>query len=577
MSARGCVGITVVVGWLLASGSAMAAGSGAVTFIHIGDIHGHLTARANLRSDGVPSLEGGLARVYTTVQEIRKRGQPTLLVNSGDTIQGGAEVMFTRGQAIVDVLNRFKIDAYVPGNWDFVYGTGRFTELFAGARPKAPWNTIAANLYFDGEPYATKTGQRVLPPYLTRMVGGLKVGVLGFTSDRGPQVVERAVTRGFRFTKGDAEMKEFVKLLREQERVDLLVVVSELGLANNIRLAEATPGVDVVLSSDMHETTREPVVTKTGTVVVEEGQDGTVVGELALSVKDGKVERWSWKAHTVHSGIREDAAIAAAVKKVRKTFVSGRDFKRHVNPFNGTALPRPIDTVVGWTTVPLHRANFSDAPMPAVIEGSSHDFLADAFRVQGQADIGAIRGFRYGTHVPAGAIRMEDLYHFIPIGPMIARGTIKGQQLKNQIENSADGSLNPEIREWTGGWLFGFSGVTLDLDPYGAKGARASNIRVRSRETNAWAPLDPGATYTYAGYYYARDADLINVVPATNITALRDEAGNDLDGVEVVVRYLQGLPDKTATPELNRIRLLRPLPAPRFGNPEIQPLSGAVP
>src|SRR5262249_27711650 len=272
---------------------------------------------------------------------------------------------------------------------------------------------------------------------------------------------------------------------------------------------------------------------------------------------------------------REDRAIAAAVRNVRKTFVSGRDFKRHVNPFNGTALARPIDTVVGWTTVPLHRANFAGAAMPAVIEGSSHDFLTDAFRTQAQADIGAIRGFRYGTHVPAGAIRMEDLYHFIAIGPLIARGTIKGQQLKNQIENSADGSLSPEIREWTGGWLFGFSGVTLDLDPYGTKGARASNIRVRSRETNAWAPLDPGATYTYASYYYAHDADLINVVPVTNVTLLKDEAGNALDAVEVVVRYLQSLPDKTVTPELNRVRLLKPLPTPRFGNPEIQPLPAA--
>jgi hypothetical protein len=84
------------------------------------------------------------------------------------------------------------------------------------------------------------------------------------------------------------------------------------------------------------------------------------------------------------------------------------------------------------------------------------------------------------------------------------------------------------------------------------------------------------ASYTYASYFYVRDPYLINVVPSTDIEVLRDADGRQLDGVEVVVRYLQSLPDKTARPELNRIRLVKPLPAASYGNPEIQPLRGAV-
>ena len=57
-----------------------------------------------------------------------------------------------------------------------------------------------------------------------REVDGVKIGILGFTTDRGPQVVGRGVTKGVRFTKGDAELKEFVTLLREKEKVALLVV-----------------------------------------------------------------------------------------------------------------------------------------------------------------------------------------------------------------------------------------------------------------------------------------------------------------------------------------------------------------
>ena len=74
------------------------------------------------------------------------------------------------------------------------------------------------------------------------------------------------------------------------------------------------------------------------------------------------------------------AAYASDEKSLRRSFVSGPNFKQHVNPSNGSKLKRPIDTVVGYTTKPLHRSKFSDQAMPGVIEGSSHDFLADAFR-----------------------------------------------------------------------------------------------------------------------------------------------------------------------------------------------------
>jgi len=83
------------------------------------------------------------------------------------------------------------------------------------------------------------------------------------------------------------------------------------------------------------------------------------------------------------------------------------------------------------------------------------------------------------------------------------------------------------------------------------------------------------ATYTYASYWYADDPNLINVVPATDIGLLKDADGKAMDGTEVVVQYLRSLPDQTADPVLNRIRLLASPPAAKFGFPEVQPLRGA--
>lgn len=612
--------------------------------IHMGDVHGHLIPRPNVRSDGNGRMEGGLARMYTKINSIRGDGRRTLLINTGDTVQGSAEALYTKGQALVDVINLFKIDVFAPGNWEFVYGTERFRELFVGvngAAPLAPWSAVSANVYYDGvanPAYAALNGQPVLPKYKIIVKNGVRVGVLGFTTDRGPQVVGTAVTKGFRFLNSapgsagiagsdvsqvEAELQARITELRPQ--VDLLVVASELGLANNIVLAERNAGIDLILSSDMHEETRQPVVTSNGTIVVEEGQDGTMIGELEFDFyKDGtgKLTRkaWDWKAHTINDSISEDKSIKSKVAAVRSPFLSATTAKTFVNPFNGTNLSGRIDEVVGYTNIPLHRSNYSSEAMPAVVEGSGHDFLTDAFRTIGikrlgaEMDagtrpanvIGAIRGFRYGTHIKAGAIKREDLYHFVAIGPKIACGTIEGNKVKGQMENAADGSLNPDPRRWTGGWLFNFSGVTSDLYPitgatYDAvTGAtvgalnRVRNIQIQNKD-GVWSAWAAANKYTYCSYFYDTDPFQINKVDITGpvtttnpdgtttttpgfrgtIQIIKDANGNVMDGVDVVIEYLNSLPNNTANTVLNRTTIMEPLPANMTGNPEVQPWTGA--
>jgi S-sulfosulfanyl-L-cysteine sulfohydrolase len=571
----------------------------AITLIHTGDFHGHLIPRADVRgmlNGEKPNTRGGLAKIYSVVQSIRAEDPNALLVHTGDTIQGSAEALFTRGQALVDVLNEFKIDAFAPGNWEFVYGSARFIELFSGPAPKAQWNTIAANAFYatreqdPASPYADKAGQRLLPPYVIKQVGNVKVGILGLTTDRGPQIVGREVTKGVYFLpNGEPILKEVtaqIKQLREVEKVQVLVLASELGLANNIRLAETIAGIDVVLSSDMHEETIQPIVVPgpdgRQTLLVEEGQDGTQLGKIRLNIRDGKVQDWTWKRYVIDNSIPDDPRIAALIENIRSTFVAGPKFTQHKNPFNQSVLKRPIDTVIGNTAVPLLRENFTNSKQPGLIEGSSHHLLTDAFAAAAKADVGAIRGFRYGTQVAAGPIKYEDIFHFIPIGPQIGVANVTGQQIKTQLENSADGSMNPDVTKWTGGWLFNFSDhLRADFDPYASAGNRVLNMSIGGK------PLEAAKTYRYASYWYATDACSVNGIAIqgctassglpSNIEVLKDADGSPLDGAELVARYIEQSPNKTVNPTANRIKLIKPLPPYRFGFPEVQPLRGAKP
>lgn len=571
---------TFIAGLLLAANTyAIAGNSGSVTFIHIGDLHGHLIPRPNLR-EGDPDRGqkmGGLAYVYGRIKEIRGRHPDALLVNSGDTIQGSAEALFSSGDAMVQILNKFKIDAFNPGNWDFVYGTERFRELFAGDKPQANWNALAANLYystlydFPQTRYAAQAGKRVLPPYLIKQVGKLKIGIIGLTADRGPQAVSTRVTEGFTLTPGEFELAAAVPLLRQKHKVDLVVLISERGLAPNLEMVDTIPGVDIVLSSDMHEESRQAVIGKRGTVLVEEGQDGTVVGELTVTVSNGRMTGHQWVQHRITTkNTTPDKEIAALVAQIRAPFIKG-SFINHVNPVNGAVLRTPIDTVIGYTKVPLHRSNFAGAKGPnAVIEGTSHNFIADAFRFGCHSDLGVMRGFRYGTHVAPGPIKLEDIYHYIPIGPQVACGKMSGDDIRWLLERGTDGSLSSHLGWWSGGWLIAFAGLTYDLDPNNEYGLRVSNLRVSGE------PMDMEKMYSVGGYWYVDNPNMINRHKALEIQVLKGQDNDVLDATDIVSHYLLSLPEHTVDSLPSRVRLVNPLPKRNGPNSEIQPWRGVM-
>jgi sulfur-oxidizing protein SoxB len=642
------------------------AGFGDVTLIHTGDIHGHLVPRPNVRSDTTGKMEGGVARMYTVIQQIRQKAREAhvdkaLLINTGDTVQGSGEALFTRGQAMIDVLNLFGFDAFAPGNWDFLYGTARFEESFKGTGgnpPLAPWGALASNLYytnqFDDSAMCGVTGtdpttnavrplKRVLPTYTIKQVGKVKVGILGFTTARAIAAVGTTVTQNYRFTDGQTELPCFIDVLRNQEKVDLLVMISELELGRDIKLAESFPGVDVILNSDMHERTIEPIVASTGTLLVEEGQDGTMVGELNLKVANGKVKQWKWTPHIITDNIREDRTIARKVAEVRKPFLTGTFVPGQQVTVGGntTELLHPVDEVIAYTDLNLHRSNFVDEDMPAVVEGSSHDLIADAMAIIGQAQSASIRGFRYGTHVPAGwPITMEDIYHYVPIAAKLGR-TDKacGADLKFAIENSTYGTFSPDPTQWTGGWMFGYSGLTMDVDACdGFMGAapvpvtgptlanpsapwstnRGSSVKVSgipiddhelydNRATSPTfqkcLPSDGSAArdgYTVNGYWYADDPTTINncgpcrgrtiqvvktdgsivQVAGPGATGMLPNSLEVMDITEAVVKYLRedlgGLVTADNLP-IHRLTVKRLPTINPFPFDVIQPLRGASP
>lgn len=549
------IGLTISLGFIQLSANEVT-----LNFAHMGDLHGHLIPRDHVTPGDSHVKQGGLAYLYSAIEDIRKQDKETILINTGDTVQGGAEVLYTRGQAIITVLNEFNIDYGALGNWDHLYGEKRTAEIFFNKDKLANWTSLVSNVY------KRSTNENLSAPYKIFERKGVKIGIIGFTSERPAMAVGPSGFDEIRFTNGDEEYEKYVKLLRPQ--VDVLVVISELGLAKNIQLAKKFPGVNVIFSSDMHEITTKEVALKNGTIIVEEGADGTRLGHIQLFVKDGKVTGHTFKMRTIDVNIKPNAKIAALVEKVRAPFLNDKTAKTYKSQFSQKELRGNIIKTVGETEIDLHRSNFTDAPkMQAVIESSSHNFIAEAFRIESGADLGVVRGFRYGTHVAKGDIQREDIFHYIPISPWIGIGEISAKELLNYLENVAYGSLATDPSLWKGGWNHTVSGTKYNLDPNAKKGHMVSNLRIL--QDGKYVAVDLNKTYTIAGYTYDEEPNKVNKIPLKNVKIMLDKDGNKLEAYEVIENYLS---KHNANPELNRITLITPLQKPTHGNREIQPL-----
>ncbi|MHB8536262.1 MAG: bifunctional metallophosphatase/5'-nucleotidase [Sulfuricaulis sp.] len=599
---------------------------GLLTIIKMGDLHGHLEPHGviyenNGLGNTVTPNSGGVAKLYTLISQIRAQTPgKNLLLNCGDTFHGGAEVLFTRGRAVDDIVNYFQIDAFTPGNWDFGYGQVTFRRRFTGidsngnpfpagsvngvafpAGKVANYPVVAINLYNGPGSASSIVGQPVLPPYVIKQVNGMKIAVIGITTDI-TAVQADVFNTTFRETMGWVELPGIIDTVRNVEGADLVVVQSELGLAKNLQMSKEIPGIDVMLSTHTHERTPQAIIVPgTGTILVEGGTDSNL-GRLDLKISGGHVQSYAWTLLNVDNTVPEDPTVKAMVDAVRAPFLCGPAFIPHTfqpagfAPGNGLKLQTQpgdcLDTVVAQTNVTIARNN--------VLEVFANNFFADAMLniAPNVADLAITNGYRFDGPVAPGPITVADLYRFFPISPVLAVGDLTGGAIKARVEENLSSVFDPHPYRQRGGWALAFSGMTLTADLTGAEPAaagrdRTSNMMIRNHTTGLMETLNQGKVYTLISCFANGDPlDRLcqtegvqnlryvkadgTLIPATSLVP----AGTQLMfPVPAIIKYLQANGGVVPTTSMGRIVAKGGvIPQSLFvGDPLIQATQGAGP
>jgi len=246
-----------------------------VTFVHVNDLHASYTPRLE---HGGESRYSRLRGYFETVQ---KDHPQALFTSGGDDFEKGSVAELTSGgQATIDVTHAMQFDVRVVGNHDFAWGEDK---LLAFARD--PHGVVlASNTTHDGD--GGEAGYWAAE-YAQVPVGDLRVGFFGMVSY--PWNEQNEQYDGDFFPGGDFHTRfDYAVRAREiveskRDNVDLLVMVSHLGLDDDRKLAREVPGIDVILGGHSHKVLQEPVV-EGNTVIIQAGTGALWVARLDVEV-----------------------------------------------------------------------------------------------------------------------------------------------------------------------------------------------------------------------------------------------------------------------------------------------------
>jgi 5'-nucleotidase len=438
------------------SGDVTAAADGKKTFtiLHTNDMHSAFIGMGPA-ADYTPlqvnddATRGGYARLAALIAKRReaRQGQgPVLVLDAGDYSMGtpfGAATRETGGE--LRLMSRMGYDATTFGNHEFDLGPdGLGTSIGVAAKAGQAPAVLASNTNFAANDATLADLQRLAKAgavrrHLVIERGGIRFGFIGLLGKEAQHYTggAGAVT----FSNAIETAKEMVQVLRETEKVDVVIALSHGGVekdkdgrytdGDDVRLAQAVPGIDVVIGGHSHTALHEPIIVHDRTPVVQTGKEGQNLGELVVTLDGGALKVESYRLYPIDDSIAGDRATADEIEQLKKSVTQA------VFASRGYRIDEPL------AVAPRDLPNtFTDIAASTILA----NLITDAFRSATKADIGFTAnglmraGFKRGK---SGVQTVYDVFAVAPLGAGVVDPTagsalvtayFTGGELKHLLE-----------------------------------------------------------------------------------------------------------------------------------------------
>ena len=455
---------------LVPAAGASPANTFTLRILHTNDTHAHLESFTPW--GGVE--QGGIARRYTLVKQIRAEGGNILLVDAGDVFQGTLYFIKYEGQADLWFMNRMGYEVMTVGNHEFDKGQ----QPLANFIDNANFPVLSANLDVSGTPVLNGK----IKPYIIKEIGGQKVGIFGLTT---PDVkVISNIGEGVVVKDPIETARQMVQELQSQG-INKIIALTHLGYNEDKVLAAAVDGIDVIVGGHSHTLLGNMAGAKGPYPTVVDSPDGDPVlivtakcwgsylGDLTVTFdENGKVTGYSGQPHFIDASIQEDPVFAAKLQ----------EFAAPVEEMKSNIVGQAAVDLDGEREhVRTRETNLGDLVTDTILWKTASDGTQIAIQNGG--------GIR--STIPAGDVSLGKILEVLPFGNQIVDMDLTGQQVWDALENGVS-----QV-EGVKGRFPQVSGLRFVWDPTQPPGSRIVDVQVGNKDTG-YTPLDLNATYRVA-------------------------------------------------------------------------------
>ena len=427
----------------------------------------------------------GLAKVATLIKRIRKETSNVLLIDSGDTIQGSPLESFhgRKNNAPPDpmmlVMNSLNYDAMTVGNHEYNFGL----KVLEKARGEAKFPWLSANTYDQGKQ------QTHYKPYIVKEVAGVKIGILGLTTPGIPNWDNPPNYAGLEFHEPVAEARKWVPVLRDQEKVDVVVIAMHMGLEEDLRTGEVTPGqvpheneaiaianevpgVDVIFMGHTHRDV--PSVYINGVLLTQANHWGRHLARADLYLQKAGTG-WRMYAKSARTIPTDDR-----VEPDPEVVKMAEPYDRETQSWLAREIGQSAEELTATD------ARFRDTAILDLVQKVQLD--------AGKADVSMVASFNPAARIAKGPVSVRDIAGLYVYENTLVVLEVTGQQLKDALEHSAKyfkayvpgKPASDLVDDKIPAYNFDIAeGVTYDLDISKPIGQRIQNLRFHGQ------PLSP--------------------------------------------------------------------------------------
>ncbi len=428
----------------------------AFTVVHTNDNHGKFWR--NKRGEmGMAARKTLIDRIRT---EVTEQGGGILVLSAGDINTGVPESDIQEAEPDFIGMNMIGYDAMTIGNHEF----DNPLPVLLKQEKWAEFPFLSANV-FD-----KKTGDSLFEPFIIKKLEGVRVAILGLTTeDTETQTLEENI-RGLRFEDAVDTAAFWVPRLKQDEKADIVIALSHMGhypmarhgsnAPGDVSLAIEIDGVDIIVGGHSQSKLLRPDI-KNSTYILQAWEWGKYVGRadfiyqyieqpdgthengllkmvnyrlIPVNLKHEKIIHGQKQLVTIDREIPEDPAVLAALKPFQEK--ASQLMNRKVGE---------LDKTMSGT-----RDKVRSAP------AAMGNLIARAQMEKARADLAVINGGGIRTGLNAGVITQKDILKVQPFGNMVCSVDLTGRELKNYIEDIA------AIKPGSGG-LAHFANVKLTM------------------------------------------------------------------------------------------------------------------